>query len=59
MVSISQQIDTTHEDMIHDAVANYFGTKLATCSSDRTIKLFAINGTNHSLITELRGHEGK
>lgn len=58
MVSVSQQIDTNHEDMIHDAVADFFGTKLATCSSDRSIKLFSINGTTHSLITELRGHEG-
>ncbi|KAK4336862.1 hypothetical protein RND71_044018 [Anisodus tanguticus] len=58
MVSMNQQIDTNHEDMIHDAVADYFGTKLATCSSDRTIKLFSLNGTNHSLITELKGHEG-
>lgn len=58
MVSISQQIDTSHEDMIHDAVTDYYGTKLATCSSDRTIKLFSINGSTHTFLTELRGHEG-
>lgn len=44
--------------MIHDAVTDYFGTKLATCSSDRTIKLFSISGSTHTLLTELRGHEG-
>jgi len=58
MASIHQQIDTSHEDMIHDAVVDYYGTKLATCSSDRSIKLFSINGTTHNLIAELRGHEG-
>jgi protein transport protein SEC13 len=58
MVSISQQIDTSHEDMIHDAVTDYFGTKLATCSSDRTIKLYSISGSTHTFLTDLRGHEG-
>ncbi|RWS05287.1 protein SEC13-like protein [Dinothrombium tinctorium] len=58
MVSIVQQIDTQHEDMIHDAVADYYGTKLATCSSDRNIKIFSIFGNNYQLIAELKGHEG-
>merc|ERR1712151_11774 len=39
-------IDTQHEDMIHDAQLDYYGCKLATCSSDRTIKIFNVsNGT--------------
>ncbi|GAB5036639.1 sec13-related protein [Nannochloropsis oceanica] len=31
-------LDTQHEDMVHDAQLDYYGKKLATCSSDRTIK---------------------
>jgi hypothetical protein len=28
-------IDTQHDDMIHDAQMDYYGTKLATCSSGK------------------------
>lgn len=50
--------------MIHDAQLNWFGTRLATCSSDRTIKIFDINtnestgATSQTLVDTLRGHEG-
>jgi len=33
-------VDTAHEDMIHDSQFDYYSTRLATCSSDRTIKVF-------------------
>ncbi|KAJ5403834.1 hypothetical protein N7509_003705 [Penicillium cosmopolitanum] len=33
-----------HEDMIHDAGLDYYGRRLATCSSDKTIKIFEIEG---------------
>jgi len=29
-------IDTQHDDMIHDAQLDYYGCKLATCSSGKT-----------------------
>jgi len=51
-------IDTQHEDMIHDAQLDYYGKKLATCSSDRTIKLFEIGENGNTQIAELKGHEG-
>ncbi|KAH9077905.1 vesicle budding-like protein [Lactarius deliciosus] len=35
-------IETAHEDMIHDAQLDYYGKRLATCSSDRTIKVFDV-----------------
>ncbi|XP_006767217.1 PREDICTED: protein SEC13 homolog, partial [Myotis davidii] len=34
MVSVINTVDTSHEDMIHDAQMDYYGTRLATCSSD-------------------------
>ncbi|KAK3101474.1 hypothetical protein FSP39_003864 [Pinctada imbricata] len=58
MVSVINSIDTAHEDMIHDAQLDYYGTKLATCSSDRTIKIFDVKGGQQTLVSELRGHEG-
>merc|ERR1711920_652602 len=39
-------IDTQHNDMIHDAQLDYYGCKLATCSSDRTIKIFQVSSNN-------------
>jgi len=51
-------LHTQHEDMIHDAQPDYYGKRLATCSSDRTIKIFEIGETTHTQIAELKGHEG-
>ena len=42
MVSVQSTVDTGHEDMVHDAQMDYYGTKLATCSSDRSIKIFDV-----------------
>ncbi|KAG5462673.1 MAG: WD40-repeat-containing domain protein [Olpidium bornovanus] len=42
----------------HDAQLDYYGKKLATCSSDRTIRVFAVDGDTHSQLDQLKGHEG-
>ena len=44
-----------HDDMIHDAVLDYYGRRLATCSSDKTIKIFDIEGDQHKLTETLKG----
>ena len=54
MVSITN----AHNDLIHDAVLDYYGKRLATCSSDKTIKIFEIDGDTHKLVDTLTGHEG-
>lgn len=52
-------ITDAHEDLIHDAVLNYYGKRLATSSSDKTIKIFEIEGTdNYKLVETLVGHDG-
>lgn len=52
-------IDTKHDDMIHDAQLDYYGKRLATASSDRTIKIFEdIENSPGTLVAELKGHEG-
>ncbi|KAK3722289.1 hypothetical protein QZH41_009329, partial [Actinostola sp. cb2023] len=42
----------------HDAQMDYYGKKLATCSSDQTIKIFETSGSQQTLVATLRGHEG-
>lgn len=58
MATAMATIDTQHEDMIHDSQFDYYSKRLATCSSDRTIKIFEVIGeTCHNSAT-LRGHDG-
>ncbi|TFK62625.1 WD40 repeat-like protein [Pluteus cervinus] len=58
--SESVPIETAHEDMIHDAQLDYYGKRLATCSSDRTVKVFDVD--NETQRTSgghtLKGHTG-
>lgn len=35
-----QRFATKHDDLIHDVAYDYFGKRLATCSSDRTIRVW-------------------
>ncbi|XP_058790899.1 protein SEC13 homolog [Phymastichus coffea] len=58
MVSILNTIDTGHEDMIHDAEMDYYGLRLATCSSDNSIKIFDLKNGSQNLAAELKGHSG-
>ncbi|ODV98516.1 hypothetical protein PACTADRAFT_64591 [Pachysolen tannophilus NRRL Y-2460] len=51
-------IGNAHDDLIHDAVLDYYGKRLATCSSDKTIKIFEVEGETHKLVDTLRGHDG-
>ena len=44
--------------MIHDSQFDYYAKKLATCSSDRTIKVFEVVGDKYRLSATLTGHEG-
>ncbi|KAJ1750740.1 GTPase-activating protein S13 [Coemansia sp. RSA 989] len=52
------QFDTQHEDMIHDAQLDYYGKRLATCSSDGSIRLFDVSDKQQKFITALKGHTG-
>lgn len=51
-------LETGHLDMVHDVQLDYYGKRLATCSSDRTVKVFDLSGEQRTLIADLRGHEG-
>lgn len=52
-------VETNHVDMVHDAQLDFYGRRLATCSSDRTIKIFKIERSGqHVHEATLEGHEG-
>ncbi|KAI9143263.1 WD40 repeat-like protein [Paraphysoderma sedebokerense] len=58
MAATALTFDSQHEDMIHDAQMDYYGKRLATCSSDRTIRLFNVDGETQTLVDTLKGHDG-
>lgn len=58
MITASNVIDTGHEDMIHDAEMDYYGLRLATCSSDHSVKIYDVKGQTQSLVADLKGHCG-
>lgn len=51
-------IGNAHDDLIHDALLDYYGKRLATCSSDKTIKIFDVENDNYKLVETLVGHDG-
>ena len=36
----SAVIPSEHKDLIHDVAFNWYGTQLATCSSDQTVRIW-------------------
>lgn len=58
MASVICKVETQHENMIHDAQMDIYGKRLATCSTDRTIRIFEVDKNQYKLIQTLSGHEG-
>lgn len=42
----------------HDAQFDYYGKRLATCSSDRTIRVYDVAGEERRHVATLTGHDG-
>ncbi|KAK4778529.1 hypothetical protein SAY86_006057 [Trapa natans] len=54
-----QKIETGHQDMVHDVAMDYYGKRLATASSDATIKIIGIsNNSGSRLLATLTGQRG-
>jgi protein transport protein SEC13 len=58
MVTLLNTVDTGHEDLIHDAEMDYYGLRLATCSSDSSVKIYNLKNGTQSLVADLIGHYG-
>jgi protein transport protein SEC13 len=49
-----QQIETQHGDIIHDTQFDYYGRYVATCSSDKTVRVF--RAADNQPVATLVGH---
>eukprot|EP00013_Stygamoeba_regulata_P003264 CAMPEP_0177628674 /NCGR_PEP_ID=MMETSP0447-20121125/257_1 /TAXON_ID=0 /ORGANISM="Stygamoeba regulata, Strain BSH-02190019" /LENGTH=318 /DNA_ID=CAMNT_0019129937 /DNA_START=75 /DNA_END=1031 /DNA_ORIENTATION=+ len=59
METAGASFSTGHADMIHDCQLDYYGKLLATCSSDRYIKIFEVNdGAPPTHVADIAGHDG-
>lgn len=54
----SQKIESGHQDIVHDVCMDYYGKRLATASSDNTIKIIGVSGSTHQHLATLCGHQG-
>ncbi|KAL3232878.1 Protein transport protein SEC13 [Nakaseomyces bracarensis] len=52
------KIENAHGEVIHHAALNYYGTRLATCSSDKTVKIFEVSESGVTPLETLTGHAG-
>ena len=57
MAQTIASFDTAHAGTIHDAQVDYYGKRLATASSDHSIRVWDVSSEQQSFIAELRGHE--
>jgi len=56
--SLITSVDTKHEDQIHDCQFDFYGTRLATASSDKSIKIFEVNNDKTTYLTQITSHDG-
>jgi protein transport protein SEC13 len=54
----AMSFDPGHRDVVHDVQFDYYGKRVATASSDRTVKIFEVVGSEQKLLADLSGHEG-
>lgn len=54
-----QVVESGHQDVVHDVAMDFYGKRLASCSSDRLIKVFAVGSSDApTALATLSGHEG-
>lgn len=56
---VQKSFPTGHEDFVHDVAYDYYGKRLATCSSDKKIKIWSKNDTGEWFLeSTLEGQTG-
>lgn len=53
-----QKIETGHSDSVHDVTMDYYGKRVATASSDATIKIVGVTNNSSQHLATLTGHQG-
>jgi len=60
MIKSIDFIDTYHQDIVHDISFDWYGNRIATCSSDRKVKIFyKIGATQWKKIYEFTAHDAE
>ena len=56
----SKKVELDHKDMVHDSAIDYYGKRLATASSDSTVKIVSIGAATapSQVLATLTGHYG-
>lgn len=52
------EFETGHADSINDLQIDYYGRRVATASSDTTIRIFDLSSSPPTFLADLRGHRG-
>jgi len=56
---VFHKFETQHEDLIHDICYDFYGKRIATCSSDQRIKVWDLNDQNEWICScEWKAHSG-
>lgn len=53
-----QKIESGHTDVVHDVAMDYYGKRIATASSDNTIKMMGVGNDTSEYLATLSGHKG-
>ena len=56
---VAKSVETEHKDLIHDVAYDHYGRRMATCSSDQSIKVWDIaeDGTSQQ-VAHWKAHSG-
>uniref|UniRef100_A0A6A7FQG6 Nucleoporin SEH1-like n=1 Tax=Hirondellea gigas TaxID=1518452 RepID=A0A6A7FQG6_9CRUS len=55
----TKSLDTDHKDVIHDIAFDYYGRRMATCSSDQVVKIWNLNDEGNWVLNgTLKSHSG-
>ena len=56
---VAKSVETEHKDLIHDVAYDHYGRRMATCSSNQSIKVWDIaeDGTSQQ-VAHWKAHSG-
>ncbi|KAK3219939.1 hypothetical protein Dsin_013909 [Dipteronia sinensis] len=54
----SIKFETDHQDTVHDVAMDYYGKRIATASSDNSVKIIGVGNNTHQHLATLSGHQG-